>query len=749
MAKSLRKSARSDPGEDNTPEQPKLARDDELAGSNEDLDKELDELFEDVSKGFQDQWDRSNEQIDYWEVFNCKLGQNQFYAGNSKIFVPIVRNAINARKTRFANQIFPIAGRYVECTSESGDKPYALMSLLEHYVRKSQLRTRVAPPLCVNGDVEGQYNVYVSWVKNERHVVWKVTKSAFEMGGKQDNPVPDNDDKAEDQIEDIKEEIVFHGYPHVEVLADADVLILPQTADTVEEALDVGGSVTVLRRWSKTKLKKMIRDGDIREEIGKNLLKELTSEKKMETVDKAKHMTEAAGIRTGRGGSRHAQVYEIWTKMAIKDPDTKQTDRRIVRVLSTGTNMHLSCKRNPYWSDKVPVISVPVEKVQGAFKGVSKVKACADIQYQANDAVNEGMDSLAYALMPIVMTDPNRNPRIGSMVLSLAAVWETDPKSTQLAKFPNLSKDALEIVSVCKGQVAETLSVSPAAITQQGMTGKKRSQAEVAQEQQVDILTTADVVTVQEEGVWTPILQRFIELDHQFRDKAITIRQFGEMGTKAEMQRIEPIQFDRRYAFRWFGVEAARTQQQVQLQIAAVNVVRGIPPQQYEGYRLNLVPVISLLIENAFGPRLAPLIFENMADQMPVPAEQENILLQSGFEPPTHLMDDDDQHVVSHSMLMQMLQAGEGVQPGVIKKIQTHIWSHIQQKQKKQAMAMQAQQGAPGVPGGAGPGVAGTPRAGAVPAPGRPGQQPPGAIHQDTIGPQSGAPPRLRNAGGM
>jgi hypothetical protein len=51
------------------------------------------------------------------------------------------------------------------------------------------------------------------------------------------------------------------------------------------------------------------------------------------------------------------------------------------------------------------------------------------------------------------------------------------------------------------------------------------------------------------------------------------------------------------------------------------------------------------------------------------------------------------------------------------------------------------------VPGGAGPGVDGTPRMGAVPAPGRPGQGPPGMIRQDTVGPASGAPPNLRARG--
>jgi hypothetical protein len=107
----------------------------------------------------------------------------------------------------------------------------------------------------------------------------------------------------------------------------------------------------------------------------------------------------------------------------------------------------------------------------------------------ANDACNEAMDSAAYALMPIVMTDPNSNPRVGSMILSLAAIWETSPKDTQFAQFPPLWKEGLEIVTGCKNQIKESLAVNSSMVTQQGTS--KLNQAEIANEQQVEILLLA------------------------------------------------------------------------------------------------------------------------------------------------------------------------------------------------------------------------------------------------------------------
>lgn len=703
-------------------------------------EKALLELYADVQKGFQDQAERSNDQMDYWEIFFCKLGQNQYYAGNSRIYLPIIHNAVNARATRFTNQIFPVAGRYVEVTSEDGSIPSALMSLAEHYVRKAKLRTKVMPALMRNGDVEGQYNVYCSWQERERHVAYRGRV-----------PVMIEEELINDLegVPDIIEETILDAGPHVEVLADSDVLVLPQTADSIEEALAMGGSVTILRRWSKAKIKKELKAGNIRDDVATTMLAEMKKAEDPAYTNKGKNMIDAAGIK-GEGGTPTALVYETWTDLTIStnaEDDENADERRLCKVLFGGPKQILSAKRNPNWNDKCPLISCPVEKVQGAFKGVSKVKPVAQPQYYANDAINEAADSSMYAMMPIVMTDPLKNPRIGTMVLSLSAIWETSPNDTQFAKFPELWKQGFEIVSAVKAEIAQGLSVSPAAITQTG-NKTRRNQAEVAQEQQVDLLTTADAVTVIEEGVLTPVINWFIELDHQYRSEDITIPQYGPMGLRAEMERVEPVQFDTKYHFRWFGVEAARTAQQIQLQIAMTNVIRGIPPQQYEGYKLNLVPLLTQLCQNAFGPRLAPLIFESQASQMPVPVQQEEMLLLHGFEVPVNPMDDDQQHIQAHMQLLQQAQATGSVQGGVLKKIQQHVFAHMQQAQKKQMAAMQAQQGGqgmPGVPGGEGPGVAGTPRIGAMPGQPRP-QGPPGMMSQDQVSPTSGGPPRMRGA---
>lgn len=699
----------------------KLDRATELSTKKDVKDALLD-IFKDIEKGFDEQADRANDNMDYWDCYNCVLGGQQFYQGNSQIFMPIVYNAVNARKTRFVNQLFPMSGRYVEVTTENGDQPQAEMALLEYYVRKAKLRTQIAPALMRNGDVEGQYTIQVTWEKTTRNVVQRVKRPAED---EDDGEVLDTGDD-EDLVEDIEEDVLEEGHPVVNVVADSDILILPYTANSIAQALEEGGSVTTLCRWTKTKIERMIADDEILEDEGKALLKDLQKEEKTKTPDKGKEMVDAAGIK-GDGRGFYALVYRTWVKLTVEG------ERRLCLVYYAGKKRILSCRRNPYWSDRVDIFSTPVEKIEGAFKGQSKVKPVADLQYQANDAVNEGMDSAAYALMPIILTDPEKNPNTASMILSLAAIWEADPNSTKFAEMPPLWKDALQIVATAQEMIFQTLSVNPAQITNANSPRKKPNQAEIANEQQIDILTTADVVTVLEDEIFSPMLSFMLELDHQYRDKPLLVRQFGELGARANMQEISVISMGKAYQFRWFGVEAARNAQQMQQQIAGINVIRGIPPQMYPGYRLDLAPALAQMVESLFGPRLGALTFVSARDELSVDPEDENRMLEEGLPAQVHPADDHAKHIKVHTKAM--VQTGD--LHGLIKP---HIMQHLQAIQAEMMKQMQAQQGQPGTPGGAGKGVPGQPRIGAQPGQARPAQRPPGAIHADRLQDPAAAP---------
>jgi hypothetical protein len=676
-----------------------------------DVEETLAKIYEDIVINLDAHQRRIDNNIDNWDMYNVKMGANQFYNGTNNIYVPLVRDALEARKTRFTNQLFPKSGRYVDCISQDGTRPAALLSLLNWYVRKAHIRTNIVPALIKAGDIEGQYSIYISWVKNERHVVWKETK---------EGPLPGV------ELEEIHEETTVHQYPSVEVIPDADLLILPAASGGIEDALSQGGCVVVLRRWTKAKVKQLLEDGELDHEAGTGLLESLgQTDENPQRKDPSKIHLDVAGIKKdGRG--TYALVYEIWTKLLI---DGK---KRLCRAYTAGQNRGLSVRRNPYWSDKIPILSVPKDKVSNTAKGRAPCDAVRDFQIAANDAVNMGMDSAAYALMPIVMTDPEKNPHVGSMILTMAAVWKTSPNDTKFAEFPQLWKDAFEIVLNARNQIFQTLSVNPAQITQQTQSPRrKQNQAEVAQEQQVDLLTTSDAVEVLEEGILSPMLERFIELDHQFRDEDLTVPAFGEMGEEARMERIKPIQFGRRYFFQWFGVQAARNAQALQQQIGFVNVIMRIPPQYYKGYEVDLVPVLTQAIEGAFGPEIAPRVFKDVRRQLGMDPEKENKMFTEGLWAPVHPLDNHQQHMQVHQQYIQQTQDPSGNARAHMMMHQVMMMGAHQQQQNPQPGSPQSNYGKnPGGAQGAGPkaGASGNQVGGQ-----RMAQQPAGAVHQDQM----------------
>ena len=386
----------------------------------------------------------------------------------------------------------------------------------------------------------------------------------------------------------------------------------------------------------------------------------------------------------------------------------------------------MGCKRCPYWCDRQPVISTPAEKIVGSFWGRSKVACVEQAQYWANDAINMALDSAQYALAPIVMTDPLKNPRIGSMVMDMAAIWSTNPNDTQIVTFPPVWKDALELVSAARSQINDSLSVNPAMM--HSSSGKKPSQAETAQQAQVAIESTADPVSILETCIFTPMVQRFALYDHQFRDDALLVEIYGEQGIKATMEEIPPIQWNDRYVFKWYGQDATKTQQQTQQMIAGLNVLRGLPPQAFNGKRLDVTPIIEEIVNNVYGPHITPRVIIDDRNDLSVAPEMENELMHNGLPCPVHPADDDKHHIDTHMAMAQK----SGDENGLIR---AHVAEHMRQMAGKSAPKGAPQQptGQQGAPGGAGPGAAGTPKPGAQPSMPRGGQAPPGTIPQDEM----------------
>jgi hypothetical protein len=667
------------------------------------------EYYPKIQKAYENREDADHACKEYWSIYNAEPDDNQSYNGNSKCYVPVVRDCINSRAKRALKQAFPNRFKHVDAVGSDSLRPQPQLALLEHYIRTTKLKSIVRSSF-VAGDVTGQWNLYVDWLRTIRNVTGMITRNPIieELG--EPDPVEKEEVKEDKQIVDES--------PLVIDFATEDLAVVPPTCNDIEQA----ELVSLKLRMSKSQVKEMVDKGIFIISDDTELSDWVDDHKGKEKTNPPKRRTSDAGIKT-EGTNKYALIYEITARLDFDDDGKKS----LAYIYFAGEKELLGIIRAPQWGQRRPTLSAPVDRVGGSFYGVSKIEAVKYMQWNLNDFWNMGQDSAMYSLLPIVMTDPEKNPNYAMMVFGLAAVWPTNPNDTQFAAFPQLWKDSIGMCNSIKGQIQESMDVNPMMMGQMP-AGRKNAQAMGAQqqEQSVPILDHAERY---EEEMLTPLMERFFEYDAQFREDEVTVRTMGEIGIKASMMVIPPQEWGQRYSFEWIGTTYVKNMQMMQQQIATMNVLRGIPPQQLNGRRLDIAPILEILTDNVFGAELSGRILIDDRIKYSVPAEIEDEMMVNGMMIDVHEADDDLQHMQDH---MKSAQA-TGDPAGLMR---THVQAHVQQLQKKRQMAMGEQQqmgGQPGVPGGAGPGVAGTPRPGAQPEQPRQMQQPAGAINPDQL----------------
>jgi len=671
--------------------------------------EKCEKMYPKLLKGYQNREEADESIEEYWSIFNADPDDNQAYVGNSKCYLPVVRDAIVARSKRALKQLFPSKYKHVEAVGSDNQNPQPQLALLEHYIRKTKLRS-VVRSMLMAGDVTGQWNVYIDWQRTSRNVSNMIKR----------NPIVTDVEGAELEIADPNEEVdeletteVVDEGPDIVDFATEDFIVVPPTCTNLNKA-----EITCLKlRMSQEQIKGLMDEGIFVIDEESDLGAWVDQRKGKEKVVPDKKRTADAGIKT-EGTLKYALIY--WAQAYLTDPEDEDKGKCLMDIYFAGDKDIIGIVKAPAWGQKRSVISAPVERTAGSFNGISKIEAVKRLQWNLNDFWNMGQDSAMYSLLPIVMTDPDKNPNYAMMVFGLAAVWPVDPKSTQFQNFPQLWKDAAGMCENIKAQIHQSLDVNEMMMGAMPK-GRKNNAAMGAQQQEQSVAVTDHAERFEDE-ILNEIMERFFEYDAQYRKEDLTVLSQGDIGIKASMQVIPPQQWGERYFFQWTGTAYTNNLNRMQQQIAFMNVLRGIPPQQLNGRKLDITPILENMCENVFGAELAGKVLIDERNKYSVPPALEDEMLINGIMVEVHEGDDDAAHIQDH----QQSAVKTGDPTGLIR---THIQRHMKQmEEKRQKAAPPPQQpGQPGVPGGAGPGVPGTPRMGAQPAPQRPMQQPPGS----------------------
>ncbi len=675
-------------------------------------------------EGKQEQCDRLEE---YWNIFSCRPDTNQQYNGNSQCYIPAVRDCVNARAKRTLKQLFPSRHRHIEAVGSDPETPYAQLALLEHDVRSLRLKEIVRSDL-VAGDVTGQWNLYIDWTKSYRRITELIKRNPAldSVEGEEVSLIDPTEEEEATEESDVLEE-----GPTVVDFATEDLAVVPPTENDIERAL----SVTLRLRLSKERVKEFIdegvfvlREGETADQLWEDLEKQANPDATMDRKVPPKARANAAGIKTN-GADKYLLVYETTARLDFEEDEG--TVSRLSYIYFASQERILGILKAPQWGGKRPIISAPVERVKGSFFGVSKVEPVKFLQWNLNDFWNMGQDSAMYSLLPIWAADPEKNPTWASMVMGLAAVWPIAPDAIKPLTQPQLYKDSYQICDGIKRQIWESMDVNEMMMGRMP-PGRKNNQlmGQFQMDQMANIMDNAERY---EEAMLTPLAERLFEYERQFRTTKVLVEQRGEIGVKAKMTEVDPKSFEQRYQFMWAGTSIVQSQQLQQMRIAGMNVLRGIPPQQMNGRRLDVTPILEQFVEGLYGPEMGPKILIDERNLFTVPAETENLMMHNNMAVQVHEADDDQRHIIEHTQGAQLTGDPYG-------RFRAHIAMHTMAMQAKLQRQQQPQPGAPGVPGGGGPGVPGQPRPGAAPAgPRNAMQNPPGLPGPDQgVGPPRG-----------
>jgi hypothetical protein len=687
----------------------------------------------DLYAGVQRAYDNKQEQTDkieeYWNIYQAKPDANQQYSGNSQCYVPAVRDCINARTRRALKQLFPARHKHVEAVGSDPEIPFAQLALLEHDIRATRLKEIVRSDL-VAGDVTGQWNLYIDWTRSYRRITELVKRNpALETLDGEEVPLVDpNEEEDATEESDLLEE-----GPEVVDFATEDLAVVPPTCNNIERA----DAVSLRLRLSKAKTKQLIDqgvfvkpEGVTDDQFWEDLEKGGQPDGKMDRRVPAKARTQEAGIKT-EGTYKYLLAYEVTARLDFDDEENPgKKIKRLAYIYFASAQRILGIVKAPQWGGKRPILSAPCERVSGSFFGVSKVEPVKFLQWNLNDFWNMGQDSAMYSLLPIWAADPVRNPNWAAMVMGLAAVWPISPNDIKPLTAPQLYKESMPLCDSIKRQIWESMDVNEMMMGRMP-AGRKNNQL-MAAFQQDQMTNIMDHAQRYEETMLTPLAERMFEYERQFRTKSLLIEMRGEIGVKAKMTDVDPQQFDERYQFQWAGTSIVEGQQLQQMRIAGMNVLKGIPPQQLNGRRLDITPILEQWVEGLYGAEIAPKILIDERNLYTVPADVENEMMHNNLPVDVHEADNDAEHLQSHMSAARMTGDVNG-------RFRAHIAKHTMTMQAKLQRQQAQAQGAPGGPGGAGPGVPGTPRPGAQPAgPRNVAQNPPGLPGADQMGPGRG-----------
>jgi hypothetical protein len=346
------------------------------------------------------------------------------------------------------------------------------------------------------------------------------------------------------------------------------------------------------------------------------------------------------------GGWGVVDITEIWMDF---DPaaESKEEERNPVPFLITITAGGEVWRAipNPFWHQMPPFLPGRMGITQGRILGTGFVEAIRELNRLLNDQTNQAMDAADYVINPIVKTNPLLvHGRLAK--LAPGVQWFV----TDIERAVSFERPPVELINASSILMTQTQSWiqdfmgAPPVLSGGGAPGRAfKTATGIGTAQANARLPLQEIVRLQEECVWKPMLMMFHSIDQQFAKEPFLVPG-KEQGQRT---RLSPDSIAGDWDFEWLAStqtsQAAMKGSQIMEAVSLLSNPKIIETLQANQVRVNPAPLMrrlfqevlgirnvdEVLIRDALGPPPPKPLMPEVSTQAPQPP--------GGFEQPINL----------------------------------------------------------------------------------------------------------------
>lgn len=464
----------------------------------------------------------------------------RYYSGESDLRIQIVRDIVDTLISQTRSQIFPNSQFvFIEPTNPFDELSKALKPaaqiVLEHDVEQARVRTQIDKML-TDIFVYGVGIVKTRW----KMQLAKKYKPSLREGTR---------------IVDSQTSRIFEG-PTFKVVDPLRWYIAPLTAESIEDAEMIFEDLDVDWMHLKSMEKRKIywKVDRLKQERARGA--DNATARDINADRDARLSQRGHNTQTGAEFSNRYSLTEIWAKFDLYG------DGNYIpcKIVVSGDTV-LEVRQNPFYHQQPPYLAGQMVDMRDDFMGQGIVQLLEPFQYAIEAMINQGLDAANFHLNHIIIANINAlagDPQ--NLTIAPRAVWPVtdDPgKAIEVVRPDDTSQTAFASAAHLIGLVRDIGNTPPILQGNTGATDSATEAAEIAANASAPLAAFTDRI---ESQLMTPLLQRWWELEQQFRGPNSHFKITGMPTVK-----MNPKDFVGDYQFKWFtGPQSVQRLQLIQ-----------------------------------------------------------------------------------------------------------------------------------------------------------------------------------------